>query len=391
MAGLDDLNASIPDGKSALGLGDNAIRLVITKLLEYAAIEHALTGEHTFGVGTIAQRPAAGHKGRFYILTTAGVAVELQYDTGSGWATLTNNQAVVNYAEGLASHANASVLAHPDGSVTAAKIKAGAIHKGHLNGTTSVESIASLVGGAATSLHHHDAGEGSNGMTTFSAPGAHTVTFPPGVYRMFFTIAAGGGAGGAGDYGYGMANPSGGGGGGAGAEIRSYPVTRDPGTVLDIYVGRGGVGFNDPDSAGGNGVDSWIIGPGQVFAPGGIGGGGGKIGGGGGASSNGLLYWPAGHGGGNGGTDGLAALPGSDTCWYDGGAGGTSDGGAIKYGGGGGAASFQGLGGNGSDHSDGAVPTAGGVSAGGGGGAGRHQGEATFGGDGGDGLIIVTW
>lgn len=374
MAGLEDLNPASPDGKDLLSGGDNAIRLIIAKLIEFAEVEHALTGEHMFGSGSIAQRPAAGFSGRLYILIVAGVAAELQYDDGSDWITLTSNQTLIDYASSLATHATASVLDHPDGSVTLAKIAAGSIVKKHLMGGLSIASIAALVDGSnADSLHVHSGGaeSGANGLTIYTSPGDHDVTVPVGVVRMYFTYIGGGGAGGAGSW------ETPGGGGASGSVAHAYPLATTPEATIPIHVGSGGAGLNDLNTDGQPGEASTITG--LLPAPGGVGGGSKNASGpDGGTATQGMI--PSGNGGDGGNSGGE---DGGNTMWYDGGSRG-----GLGISGGGGGASFFGDGGDGGgQHDDG---NSGGIGAGGGGG-GAGDGTQTYGGSGGTGLIIVSW
>ncbi|MCK4786539.1 MAG: hypothetical protein KAV87_22460 [Desulfobacteraceae bacterium] len=379
--GLGDLDPTTPAGNSLLSLGDDAIRIITAKLIEFAAIEHALTGEHTFGVGPVSSRPAAGFKGRVYILTVASVAAELQYDTGAAWVTITSNQAVINYATGLASHINATTIDHPDGSVTNAKIIAGAILKRHLMGGTSADSIAALVnGGNADLLHSHTvaAESGATGMTVYDTAGAHVLIVPAGVVRMYFTLVGGGGAGGAG---YSI---KAGGGGAAGTVIWNAPLAVTGGEELDLYVGSGGLSNNAYSTTGGNGENSTVerlvmYGSG---GPGGYGGYASASGMSGGVAINGMIETGSGGRGEYapvfGGGD-VSSSNGGSTLWFSGGSGNS---------GGGGGASHLGPGAAGGSVAQGGLSADSASAAGGGGGGVSAQ---TWGGNGGSGLIIVTW
>jgi hypothetical protein len=79
---------------------------------------------------------------------------------------------------------------------------------------------------------------GNTGTVTFSL-GSTTFIVPPGVYSLSVTGCGGGGAGGSGDGGKNDEGP-GYGGGGSNLITQSYSVL--PGTVLNITVGRGGLG-----------------------------------------------------------------------------------------------------------------------------------------------------
>jgi hypothetical protein len=158
MAGLNDLIATNPPGTETPTLGDDRIRALTAKLIEWAAIEHSLAGPHTFLHGVLSSRPAYGNSGRIYILEVAGVAREIQMDTGAAWVSITSNQALVAVIAGLAAHLIASPLDHPSSSVTSAKIAAGAILKNHLASGLAATTIAALVsGGSADALHTHPA------------------------------------------------------------------------------------------------------------------------------------------------------------------------------------------------------------------------------------------
>lgn len=242
MAGLDDINPTNPAGNETPTLGDNRIRALAAKIIEAFGIEHALAGEHTFLVGSAAQRPAAGHEGRFFILTAAGVAVELQYDTGSAWVNITSNQTTTGQSEDLAAHIAANPIDHPDDSVTSAKILAGNILAKHLDAASGNASIAALVDGSnADALHIHASTDQNIAKFTSSA----TWTCPAGITLVEFEGWAGGGGGGcSGGGGY-----DGGGGGGGGGYVKERIVVV-PGTEYAITVGMGGNGASS--TAGGD-------------------------------------------------------------------------------------------------------------------------------------------
>lgn len=374
MSGLNDLDPASPDGKDLLSGGDNAIRLIISKLIEFAAVEHAMTGEHTFGSGSIAQRPAAGFSGRLYILIVAEVAAELQYDDGTDWVTLTSNQIVIGYASNLASHIAASVIPHADESVTASKIREGAILMRHLKEGTGAGTLEKLIDGSdANELHTHSGGaeSGANGMIVYDTAGAHTLVVPAGVVRMYFTYIGGGGGGGGGlidnD---GIASA----GGSAGSCIHGFPLATTPAEEIALYVGGGGNGATGYQTFGSDGEDTTVAG--LLSAPGGNGG-----------------YWYQGpapdydiiSAGGvpeqgmiPSGSGGAILFAGESNAWYPGGTGPR---------GGGGGASLFGPGGNGGVALSGGDSASSGTGAGGGG-----SGWATeASGNGGSGRIIVTW
>jgi len=158
MAGLNDVSSSNPPGTETPTQGDDRIRALTAKVIEFAAIAHTLAGKHKFGHGSLANRPAAGNAGDVYILEVAGLLAEWQYDTGSAWVTLSSKNDIADFLSSLSTHQAANPIDHPSNSITAAKIIAGAILKKHLEGGSDGASIAALVGGAsADSLHTHPA------------------------------------------------------------------------------------------------------------------------------------------------------------------------------------------------------------------------------------------
>jgi hypothetical protein len=383
MAGLDDLDPSSPAGNALLSGGAAEIRLVITKLIEAYTAEHAGAGPHTIPAGPIAARPSPSYGGRFYILTVAGVAAELQYDTGSAWVTLTTNQSMINYADNLSNHLSASVIDHPDESVTSAKIKAGDIVKKHLMGGVNTDSLALLVnGGDANPLHTHtwDSQAGVTGYTLYNIAGPTTLIVPLGVVRMWFSLLGGGGAGGSGE------SIRGGGGGASGTIIWNYPMIVTPEQEIVINVGYGGLGNNISASAGGTGESTTVAGL-PIAALGGIGGAGGYVGATGGPPRQGFI---TSYGGGSGGYDPftgtkISATHGGSSAWFAGGGIGA----LIYSSGGGGGGSIFGPGKSGG--TKGASGGSAADSSGGGGGGGGGGGLATWGGNGGSGIIMVSW
>jgi hypothetical protein len=249
MAGLNDLDPTNPDNKDLLSQGALNIRLVITKLIEFAQVEHALSGEHTLPRGTIAARPAVGNAGRLYILEVVGVAKELQFDTGTAWVTLTSNQAVLDYATALSTHQTATVLDHPNSSVTAAKIKAGAILKKHLDGGSDLDSLAVLVNGSnADAFHEHafPAASGVGNKVEITSGGSWSK--PAGVDFIWISACAAGGGGGGGRV------TQGGNGGAGGAWIYKIPFDVTGISSITHAIGSGGAaGAGAADgSAGGS-------------------------------------------------------------------------------------------------------------------------------------------
>ena len=230
MAGLDDINPNDPAGTETPTLGDNRIRALAAKTIEAVDVEHSLAGPHAFLVGSAAQRPAAGYAGRLYILAAAGVAVELQYDTGATWINLTSNQTSEDVVADLAAHIAANPIDHPDESITHIKIAQGAILKKHLDSSGDTTALELLVNGEnADPLHIHGVGAGKKVVFTTS----DTWTCPDGITSVEFEGRGGGGGGGGGNY------PSGGGGGGG--YVKGY-YTTVPGVDYTVTVGLGGNG-----------------------------------------------------------------------------------------------------------------------------------------------------
>ena len=155
---LEALDETHPTGQEFLRSGDDDIRSLKAMLKAWVNLAHYLDGSHRIGVGPAADRPAAGKEGNIWILTTVGVATELQYDTGAAWSTLTGNQAIADYVAALAAHSAAATLDHPNESVTSGKIGLGAVLARHLDETLDATSLAPLVnGGDADAFHTHPA------------------------------------------------------------------------------------------------------------------------------------------------------------------------------------------------------------------------------------------
>lgn len=85
MAFLDTYNETLPTGGQSVGGGDDIFRALATAIKNTFGVEHALTGEHKFAVGTTAARPAAGTAGRLYVNTETN---RLEYDSGATWSVL---------------------------------------------------------------------------------------------------------------------------------------------------------------------------------------------------------------------------------------------------------------------------------------------------------------
>jgi hypothetical protein len=156
MADLTSINAQQPAGNETPTLGDDRIRALEAAILGFALLEHDLNGRHLFPHGPLASRPAYGNDGRIYILETAGLLPELQYDNGTSWVTITslNNIAAVLY--GLAAHIASNPATHAPGSINSSLIAVGNILKKHLDGGSDNVVISALVDGAsADALHSH--------------------------------------------------------------------------------------------------------------------------------------------------------------------------------------------------------------------------------------------
>jgi hypothetical protein len=159
---LSTLNPNVPSDKENPDLGASRERETRLSIINSFSSnpnegEHYLTGEHMIPTGPIANRPAAGYPGRFYIQTVLGQPTDLYYDNGTSWIGLTSGPAIVTLTAALATHAAKIPIDHPDTSVTSSKIPNGAIIKGHLDGTTDTTNISALVdGGYADALHSHN-------------------------------------------------------------------------------------------------------------------------------------------------------------------------------------------------------------------------------------------
>lgn len=164
-----------------------------------------------------------------------------------------------------------------------------------------------------------DGGYSGTQHTAFTAPGSHTFTIPPGVFRVWATVVGGGGGGAGNSY-----NSWGGGSGGV---LYRYPIDVMPNDTMQVVVGSGGGGGNVGNPGAGF----------QAGASGGYGYSANSAAGGGGSSAVRYNTLVAGAGGGSGsvapswwdgstgyGTGGGLAGPGSSTSVYGGsGYGGT--------------------------------------------------------------------
>lgn len=82
---LSDLSSSEPAANDPVASGDDEIRKTRLHLINWAGIEHALTGEHAFLNGNEGAKPAAGTDGRLYYNNDLG---RTEIDTGSAWNML---------------------------------------------------------------------------------------------------------------------------------------------------------------------------------------------------------------------------------------------------------------------------------------------------------------
>lgn len=106
-----------------------------------------------------------------------------------------------------------------------------------------------------------------NNSQIYTATGRHLFTVPSGVTKVSIVLVSGGGGGGGSD-----TNTSGGGGAGAAIMI-SRDVSVVPGSVINCFVGTGGLGGTNSGSQGTNGVASSF----GMYATGGASGGNGSI------------------------------------------------------------------------------------------------------------------
>lgn len=243
-----------------------------------------------------------------------------------------------------------------------------------------------------------------SGTQTFVPTGSNqSFTVPNGVYKLQFTIAAGGGSGATGNCCDTSCSGWGGGGGGGGGWGMGY-VNVTPGQVLTLLVGYGGARVTSSSSNGNSGQNSRILLAGSIdiYLQGG------------GAGQ--WVYSTAPAPGGTGG--GVAASTGLIGSLYVGGAGGagnnygcvagtagsSSTSSGIPVGGGGGVGGYTGYfsgggGGGGGSYGAGGAGEAGspyrtfasspGIGGGGGGSADEWNGETMP--AGGDGQIVLSW
>lgn len=269
MAGLNDINPDLPLGSDLLSVGDDRLRALAAKVIECIGLEHSLAGMHKLPHGPLSQRPAFGNTGRLFILETAGMVPELQYDSGTAWISLTRNNQVDSWEDGLAAHRAAIPIDHPIGSVQHQALAVGHVLAKHLDASVpdDLRSLAGLVNGTVlpTSMHFHALGEDGGGIIDSPpATNPNIITIPAGMsmLEVFMWGAGAGGAGYSSPFTYHPAwapslslfiNPSGGAGGGfASGKIRVLP-----GEQYSIKVGIGGIG-GIPGVFGIDGGDTWL-------------------------------------------------------------------------------------------------------------------------------------
>lgn len=159
MAGLESLTGDDPAGAESPTQGDNRIRELTQKAKESMSKEHTLSGIHAIMSGTATARPAAGNKGRFYVLIETGVEKELQYDNGSSWESITKNEDVVGQIADFVAHTSSNPIDHAASSVLHTHLISGILKKKHFDSTQSSnnESVSGLIDGSEldSSWHTH--------------------------------------------------------------------------------------------------------------------------------------------------------------------------------------------------------------------------------------------
>lgn len=167
--GLESTNVNEPSGSASPTQGDDAIRAFKAEVIASFQKEHALSGEHQIFSGTATQRPAAGKKGRFYVLTESGVEKEIQYDNGSTWETITKNEDIAGVIADLLAHKTASTIDHPDNSVKKQHLADSVLVKRHFGVANDNSAVTELVNGSETTLHTHPESttQGATGAITF--------------------------------------------------------------------------------------------------------------------------------------------------------------------------------------------------------------------------------
>lgn len=179
MAGLETLTGDDPSGSESPTQGDNRIRELTQKVKESVSKEHSLTGYHAIPSGKVSgsvspetNRPAAGNRGRLYILAESGVAKELQYDNGSSWETITKNQIIIDEIANTSTHRSAATIDHPNKSIKKEHLDDGILAKKHFGSAFANDgtSVVNLINGSEldSSWHTHPKTEViSSGLPTF--------------------------------------------------------------------------------------------------------------------------------------------------------------------------------------------------------------------------------
>jgi len=175
MAGLESLTGDDPSGSESPTQGDNRIRELTQKTKESMSKEHTLSGIHAILSGTSTARPAAGNKGRLYILENPSVAKELQYDNGSSWETITKNQTVIDQIATLSAHISSNPADHADGSIKSKHLATGILAKKHFSNLPSFannnDSVVKLIDGSEldSTWHTHPEPTSASGMVTLNS------------------------------------------------------------------------------------------------------------------------------------------------------------------------------------------------------------------------------
>jgi hypothetical protein len=128
--GLDTLDETKPYDTDPVSLGDDEIRLTRAATKQSFGLEHFLSGEHKFIIGSSDIRPPAGKAGRLFVNTSNNV---IEYDNGTAWVQ--TGATLVPGSVGTDTISNGAItnLKLGPNSVTSDKI---------LNGTILGEDIA---------------------------------------------------------------------------------------------------------------------------------------------------------------------------------------------------------------------------------------------------------
>lgn len=115
MATVDDMDDTKPDGSTeAVSVLDNEIKTMKTQIRATWFVDHHRTGEHKFGRGSTAGRPAPGNLGRIYFNNDNNT---IEFDNGVTWEDIgyyTNRVKAATYTgDGAASQAITGVGFQP--------------------------------------------------------------------------------------------------------------------------------------------------------------------------------------------------------------------------------------------------------------------------------------